>query len=155
MHRGGGRAVIAHYLSGSNRRNSTTDRAVPMPHAIKHVWRDIELEKMNPVISRKLIHLDRLMLAQVFLKAGAIVPAHEHHNEQGTYILEGCLRFWLDAHADAPGDEFVDIHAGEVLMIPGGVRHRALALEDTLDLDVFTPPRADWLAKTDDYLRGK
>jgi len=155
MYRRGGRAVIARYLSRSNRRHSTTDRAAPMPHAIKHVWSAIELEKMSPTISRKLIHLDRLMLAQVFLKAGAIVPAHEHHNEQGTYILEGWLRFWLGAHADAPGNEYVDVHAGEVLMIPGGVRHRAVALEDTLDLDVFTPPRADWLAKTDDYLRGK
>ncbi len=125
-----------------------------MPHAIKHIWNDVELEEMSPTISRKLIHLDRLMLGQVFLKTGAIVPAHEHHNEQGTYILSGCLRFWLGAHADAPGDEYVDIHAGEVLMIPGGVRHRAVALEDTLDLDVFTPPREDWLTKTDAYLRG-
>ena len=126
-----------------------------MPTAIKHQWNAIELEALSPTISRKLIHLDRLMLAQVFLKTGAIVPAHEHENEQGTYILEGCLRFWLGPHADAPGDEYVDIHAGEVLMIPGGVRHRAVALEDTLDLDVFTPPRADWLAKDDAYLRGK
>ena len=125
-----------------------------MPEAIKHVWNTIDLEEMSPTISRKLITLDRLMLAQVFLKTGAIVPAHEHHNEQGTYILSGCLRFWLGAHADAPGDEYVDIHAGEVLMIPGGVRHRALALEDTLDLDVFTPPREDWLTKNDAYLRG-
>jgi quercetin dioxygenase-like cupin family protein len=125
-----------------------------MPRAIKHIWNDIDLEEMSPTISRKLITLDRLMLAQVFLKTGAIVPAHEHHNEQGTYIVSGCLRFWLGAHADAPGDEYVDIHAGEVLMIPGGVRHRAEALEDTLDLDVFTPPREDWLTKNDAYLRG-
>jgi quercetin dioxygenase-like cupin family protein len=125
-----------------------------MPLAIKHIWNAIDLEEMSPTISRKLITLDRLMLAQVFLKTGAIVPAHEHHNEQGTYIVSGCLRFWLGAHADAPGDEYVDIHAGEVLMIPGGVRHRAVALEDTLDLDVFTPPREDWLTKNDAYLRG-
>ena len=125
-----------------------------MPEAIKHAWNAIELEQMSPQISRKLIHLDRLMLAQVFLKNGAVVPAHEHHNEQGTYIIEGCLRFWLGPHADAPGDEYVDIHAGEVLMIPGGLRHRAVALADTLDLDVFTPPREDWLTKNDAYLRG-
>lgn len=125
-----------------------------MPEAIKHAWNAIELEEMSSQISRKLIHLDRLMLAQVFLKNGAVVPAHEHHNEQGTYIIEGCLRFWLGPHADAPGDEYVDIHAGEVLMIPGGLRHRAVALADTLDLDVFTPPREDWLTKNDAYLRG-
>ncbi len=126
-----------------------------MADAVKSVWNDIPLEHLSPLITRKLVYNDRLMLAQVFLKAGAIVPAHEHHNEQGTYILEGCLRFWLGEHADAPGETYTDIHAGEVLMIPGGLRHRALALEDTLDLDVFTPPRQDWIDKTDDYLRSK
>ena len=126
-----------------------------MADAVKSVWNDIALEPLSPLISRKLIHNDRLMLAQVFLKAGALVPAHDHHNEQGTYILEGCLRFWLGEHADAPGDVYTDIHAGEVLMIPGGLRHRALALADTLDLDVFTPPRQDWIDKTDAYLRDK
>ena len=94
------------------------------------------------------------MLAQVFLKTGAIVR-RTNINEQGTYIVSGCLRFWLGAHAYAPGDEYVDIHAGEVLMIPGGVRHRAVALEDTLDLDVFTPPREDRLIlATTPGLRG-
>jgi len=125
-----------------------------MAEACKYVWNEVALEEIAPRFSRKLVHSDRLMLAQVFLKKGFIVPAHEHHNEQGTYILEGCLRFWLGSHADSPGDEFVDIHAGEVLMIPGGVRHRAEALEDTLDLDVFTPPRQDWLEKSDAYLRS-
>jgi len=126
-----------------------------MEQPTKFVWGEIDHEPLSPLLTRKLIHADRIMLAQVFLKTGCIVPAHEHHNEQATYILEGCLRFWLGVHADAPGDEFVDIHAGEVLLIPGGVRHRALALEDTLDLDVFTPPRQDWIDKTDDYLREK
>jgi quercetin dioxygenase-like cupin family protein len=126
-----------------------------MEQPTKYVWGEIDHERLSPLLTRKLVHADRLMLAQVFLKTGCIVPAHEHHNEQATYILEGCLRFWLGAHADAPGDEFVDIHAGEVLLIPGGVRHRALALADTLDLDVFTPPRQDWIDKTDDYLREK
>lgn len=125
-----------------------------MPDPEKYVWNDIELEEIAPLLSRKLLHNDRLMLAQVFLKTGCIVPAHDHHNEQATYILEGCLRFWLGTHADAPGDEYTDIHAGEVLLIPGGVRHRALALKDTLDLDLFTPPRQDWIDKTDAYLRG-
>ena len=126
-----------------------------MADAVKSVWNDTPLETLSSTISRKLVYNDRLMLAQVFLKAGAIVPAHEHHNEQGTYILEGCLRFWLGEHADAPGTVYTDIHAGEVLMIPGGVRHRAVALEDTLDLDVFAPPRQDWIDKDDAYLRDK
>lgn len=117
-------------------------------------WSNIPLEQLSPLISRKLIYNDRLMLAQVFLKTGALVPAHDHENEQATYILSGCLRFWLGEHADAPGDVYTDIRAGQVLLIPGGVRHRALALEETLDLDVFTPPRQDWIDKSDDYLRG-
>jgi quercetin dioxygenase-like cupin family protein len=125
-----------------------------MAEAKKYQWSAVELETINPLLTRKMLWNDKLMLAQVFLKKGCIVAAHQHDNEQGTYILEGCLRFWLGEHADAPGDEFVDIGAGEVLMIPGGVRHRAEALEDTLDLDVFNPPRADWINKTDAYLRN-
>ena len=120
----------------------------------KHVWKDVPLEEVTPLISRKLITADHTMVAQVFLKQGCIVPAHDHHNEQVTYILEGCLRFWIGEHADKPGDVYLDIHAGEVLLIPGGVRHRAEALEETLDLDVFNPPRQDWLDGTDAYLRS-
>jgi quercetin dioxygenase-like cupin family protein len=116
-------------------------------------WDAIPMEQLNPLISRKLITSDRQMLAQVFLKAGAIVPAHDHLNEQFTYILSGKLRFWLGAHADAPGDEYVDVGAGEVLVIPAHLRHRAEALEDTLDVDIFNPPRADWLDGSDQYLR--
>ena len=120
----------------------------------KHVWKDVPLEEVTPLISRKLITADHTMVAHVFLKKGCIVPAHDHHNEQVTYILDGCLRFWIGEHADQPGDVYMDIHAGEVLLIPGGVRHRAEALEETLDLDVFNPPRQDWLDGTDAYLRS-
>lgn len=87
------------------------------------------------------------MIAHVYLAKGAIVPEHAHENEQITYILEGKLRFTL-------GDETVDVGAGEVLTIPPDVPHAAEALEDTLDVDVFTPPREDWLAGTDLYLRS-
>lgn len=126
-----------------------------MSEAVKHAWQDVPLEKISDALTRKVVHADRLMLAQVFLETGCVVPAHEHHNDQATYILEGCLRFWLGEDADHPGDRFVDVRAGEVLMIPGGLRHRAEALERTLDLDVFTPPREDWLTGTDRYLREK
>ncbi len=119
----------------------------------KLAWADIPMERLTPSIGRKLIHSDRQMLAQVFLAKGAVVPAHDHHNEQFTYILSGTLRFWLGAHADAPGDEYVDVGAGEVLVIPPHVRHRAEALEDTLDVDIFNPPREDWLDGSDRYLR--
>lgn len=125
-----------------------------MSTVTKHAWKDVKLETLSPLLSRKLVTADHTMVAQVFLKTGCVVPAHEHHNEQVTYILEGCLRFWIGEHADAPGDTYMDIHAGEVLLIPGGIRHRAEALEDTLDLDVFNPPRQDWLDGSDAYLRG-
>lgn len=120
----------------------------------KHAWEDVKLEQLNPLISRQLITSERMMLAHVHLKKGAIVPAHDHHNEQFTYILSGVLRFWIGEHADAPGDVYTDVRAGEVLVIPSMVRHRAEALEDTLDVDVFDPPRQDWLDGSDAYLRN-
>ena len=93
-------------------------------------------------------------MAHVILKKGAIVPAHDHINEQFTYVLSGVLRFWIGEHADSPGDTFIDVKAGDVLVIPSMVRHRAEALEDTLDMDVFNPPRQDWLDGSDAYLRS-
>ena len=120
----------------------------------KVAWEDVKLEELNPLISRRLIYSEAQMLAHVVLKKGAIVPAHDHINEQFTYILSGSLRFWIGAHADAPGDTYIDVKAGDVLVIPSMVRHRAEALEDTLDMDIFNPPRQDWLDGTDNYLRA-
>ena len=114
-------------------------------------WTDLPLEEVSPTISRKLVTGDRMMLAHVYLKKGALVPKHNHENEQITYILEGALHFRL---GDDLSEE-VTVRAGEVLHIPSNVPHEATALENTLDVDVFSPPRADWLNKTDAYLRGK
>ena len=88
-----------------------------------------------------------MMIAHVYLAKGAIVPEHSHHNEQITYILEGRLRFFFP-------DETIDVGAGEVLTIPAHLPHKAEALEDTLDVDVFHPPREDWLDGSDAYLRA-
>ncbi len=126
----------------------------PIADPRKFTWDAMPIEEMNPLIGRRLIWSERMMLAHVYLKKGAIVPAHDHHNEQFTYVISGVLRFWLGAHADAPGDVYTDIGAGEVLVIPPNLRHRAEALEDTLDVDVFNPPRQDWIDKDDGYLRG-
>lgn len=103
---------------------------------------------MTDVIDRRFVTADRIMLAQVFLKKGAIVQTHTHESEQVTYIIDGALRLWL-------GDDEKEftVRAGEVLTIPSNLPHRAEALEDTLDVDVFSPPRQDWLDRTDDYLR--
>ena len=116
-----------------------------------HRWADIPKERLSDVLDRKLITGDRMMLAHVYLKKGAVVPRHSHENEQITYILEGGLRFWIGADES----EVIDVLAGEVLHIPSNVPHKAEALEDTLDVDIFSPPRRDWLDKTDDYLRQK
>jgi len=114
---------------------------------LKHLaWKDVQRENLNPLIDREMVWGEKVMLARVLLKKGGHVPLHHHHNEQVTYILEGALKFAID------GKELV-VHAGEVLCIPPNMPHEAWALEDTVDLDVFTPPREDWLNKTDDYLR--
>lgn len=110
-------------------------------------WDDQEWEPVTDLLRRRLITGERAMLAQVFLDRGAIVPRHAHENEQFTYILEGALRFWLGEE----GQREVIVRAGEVLHIPSHVPHKAEALEDTLDLDVFCPPRQDWLDGTDTY----
>ena len=114
-------------------------------------WNEMPKEKVSDMLDRRLVTGDRIMLAHVYLKKGCIVPQHKHENEQITYILEGALRFWIGENRE---QELV-VSAGEVLHIPSNVPHEALALEDTLDVDVFSPPRADWLNKTDDYLRRK
>jgi quercetin dioxygenase-like cupin family protein len=109
----------------------------------------MELEQVGPKLDRRLITGERMMLAHVYLKRGCVVPRHQHHNEQFTYILEGVLRFWIGESES----EVIDVRAGEVLHIPSMVFHKAEAMEDTLDVDVFSPPREDWLNRTDDYLR--
>jgi quercetin dioxygenase-like cupin family protein len=109
-------------------------------------WESVPLEVMSDMISRKVIHGDRAMVAQVFLKKDAVVPEHRHDSEQITYILEGALKFQLE------GREVI-VRKGEVLTIPSNVPHRAVALEDTLDLDIFSPIREDWLSRNDGYLR--
>ena len=109
-------------------------------------WDSVPLETMSEVISRKVIAGDKAMVAQVFLKKDAVVPEHHHESEQITYILDGALKFELEGKT-------VVVRKGEVLHIPSNVPHRAVALEDTLDLDIFSPIRTDWLTKNDAYLR--
>jgi quercetin dioxygenase-like cupin family protein len=112
-------------------------------------WDQLSREEVSESLSRRLITGDQLMLAHVYLKKGCVVPRHSHVNEQFTYILEGALRF----HVGDDGAEEIVVRAGEVLHLPSNVPHEAYALEDTVDVDVFHPPREDWLQKTDSYLR--
>jgi quercetin dioxygenase-like cupin family protein len=134
------RATKRHKLKNTVRRSAGSP-------ALKYLsWSDVLLEQMNPLLQRQLIVGHEVMLARVLLKKGCIVPLHSHENEQLSYILEGALKFWID------GKEIV-VYPGEVLTIPPHMPHKAEALEDTVDLDIFHPPRADWLNKTDAYLR--
>lgn len=111
-------------------------------------WDEVRTEVLNEKIARKIITGEKAMVAQVFLAKGAVVPAHRHESEQLTYILEGALEFEID------GKTLV-VAKGQVLSIPSNVEHKAVALEDTLDLDIFSPIRTDWLTGDDAYLRGK
>jgi quercetin dioxygenase-like cupin family protein len=113
-------------------------------------WDDLPRETLNSHIDRRLITGTNMMIAHVYLKKGGVVPVHSHHNEQLSYVLEGALRFLLGAQQD----EEVIVRAGEVLTVPPHLPHSAEALEDTLDVDIFNPPRQDWLDGSDQYLRG-
>ena len=120
--------------------------------AVRHFrWTDVPEERVTDSISRKLITGDGMMIAQVFLKKDAIVPQHSHHNEQITYIISGALHFYIGADRA----QEVIVRAGEVLHLPSNVPHEARALEDTVDVDVFNPPRQDWLDGTDSYFHTK
>jgi len=137
----------------ASRKTMKTVKRVPKKSVrkgeLKYIpWNTVELENLNALLQRQLVVGQDIMLARVLMKKGCIVPLHSHHNEQVTYILEGALKFWID------GKEIV-VNAGEVLTIPRNMPHKAEALADTVDLDVFNPPRADWLNKNDDYLRSE
>jgi quercetin dioxygenase-like cupin family protein len=137
----------------ASRKTMKTVKRVPKKSVrkgeLKYIpWNTVELENLNALLQRQLVVGQDIMVARVLMKKGCIVPLHSHHNEQVTYILEGALKFWID------GKEIV-VNAGEVLTIPRNMPHKAEALADTVDLDVFNPPRADWLNKNDDYLRSE
>src|ERR1700704_3640383 len=103
-----------------------------------HRWDEIALEKVTEMLSRKIVSGEREMLAQVYLKRGCLVPMHSHESEQMTYVLQGALRFLIN------GEE-ITVREGEVLHIPSGIEHQAEAIDDTFELDVFSPIRQDWL----------
>ena len=132
----------------SRAKRAVTKHAASAATLQYNAWSSIPLEDVNPLFQRQFVVGQEIMLARVLLKKGCIVPEHSHHNEQLTYILEGALKFWID------GKEII-VNAGETLCIPSNLPHKAEALSDTVDLDVFAPPRADWISKTDHYLRGR
>jgi quercetin dioxygenase-like cupin family protein len=129
--------------SRKNRKASKTGRR---GQAKRHVWTKVELETLNPLLQRQLVTGSKVMLARILLKKGCVVPLHSHHNEQLSYVLEGALRFTI-------GGKDTVVRSGEVLTIPPHLPHLVKALRDTVSLDIFHPPRMDWIHKTDAYLR--
>jgi quercetin dioxygenase-like cupin family protein len=111
-----------------------------------HRWNDIAPEQLNPLLTRQFITGDQAMISRIVLKQGCVVPTHAHSNEQLAFILDGALRFNLDG-------EVFEVRSGEVLVIPSNVPHSAEALEDTINFDIFAPPRQDWIDGDDAYLR--
>ena len=109
-------------------------------------WESVRKEVMNEKLWRKVICGDKAMVAQIFLAKDCVVPVHQHESEQFSYVVEGALKFQLD------GMEII-VRVGDVLLIPSNVPHKAVALEDTLDIDIFSPIREDWMTGKDDYLR--
>jgi len=147
------RKISSRKKAGTSKPHSRGQRAVTK-HAARKTelqyipWHTVPLEDLNPLLQRQFVVGQEIMVARVLLKKGCVVPEHSHQNEQLTYILDGSLKFWID------GKEIV-VHSGEVLCIPANMPHKAEALEDTVDLDVFNPPRMDWINRTDRYLRGE
>jgi quercetin dioxygenase-like cupin family protein len=130
--------------------NTTAAKNSVEAGSAKHYrWEELPAEELKDGLTRRLITSDRMMIAHVYFKKGIEVPRHSHENEQITYILEGALQL----HLGENGERELIVRAGEVLVIPSYLPHSAVALEDTLDVDVFNPPRQDWLAGTDAYLR--
>jgi quercetin dioxygenase-like cupin family protein len=121
------------------------------PPAVLHSWDEVPQEALTALIARRIITGERMMISQLELEAGAVVPTHAHENEQITHVLAGRMRFWLGSDES----QVVEIGAGEVLVIPPHLPHRVLVLERTLDVDIFCPPRQDWLDGTDSYLRDQ
>lgn len=128
--------------------SGTVSRRRP-PTKLRHLaWDQVEREVLTPLFERQLIVGQEIMLARILLRKGCVVPMHSHENEQLSTIIEGALKFLVDRKE-------IVVRGGEVLTIPPNMAHEAIALEDTLGIDVFCPPRADWLNKTDSYLRKK
>ena len=126
------------------------DAAAAPPQARKYAWKDVPAEQLNPSMLRRVVHGDRVLVADMQFKSGFVVPLHQHVNEQVTLVKSGVIRFRLGADRS----QVIDVHPGEVLIIPSNVPHEAEMIGDVEEMDVFTPLREDWLNGTDAYLRG-
>ncbi len=125
------------------------DTAASPQAARKYAWSEVPAEQLNPSMLRRMVHGDRILVADMQFKNGFVVPLHHHVNEQVTLVKAGLIRFRLGADRS----QVIDVHPGEVLIIPSNVPHEAEMIGDVEEMDVFTPLREDWISGTDDYLR--
>ncbi len=119
-----------------------------MPASTHHRWKDIEPEQMNPLVTRQYVVGSNTMLARIVLGKGAHVPEHRHRHEQISHVVEGALDFLMEGNR-------ITVRAGEILCIPPHMPHEVWALEDSVALDIFNPPREDWIQGDDAYLRAQ
>ena len=112
-------------------------------------WDEVPEEQVNPSMTRKMIYGEKVMIAKMTFKDGFLVPLHKHENEQISEVISGTIRFWFGANKE----QVIDLHAGESIVIPGNLPHAALMIGDVVAMDVFSPPRQDWIEGTDDYLK--
>lgn len=112
-------------------------------------WKDVPVEQVNPKMKRSFIHGEKVMIARMEFEDGFTVPWHSHHNEQITEVSQGTLRFWFDDNEET----WVDLSAGDFIVIPAHRRHKALMIGTVIETDTFAPPREDWIDGSDAYLR--
>jgi quercetin dioxygenase-like cupin family protein len=112
-------------------------------------WDEIPVEEVNPSMTRKIVSGEKLMIARMKFKDGFVVPLHHHVHEQVSQIISGQMRFWFGENKE----QTMDLYAGDVVVIPSNLPHEALTIGEVEAVDTWSPPRQDWLDKTDDYLR--
>jgi len=112
-------------------------------------WDEVPIEQVNPSMERKIVWGEKLMIAKLKFKDGFVVPLHYHVHEQVTQVIAGKMRFWLGENKE----QVIDLEAGDVLVIPSNLPHEALMIGEVEEIDTWSPPRQDWLDKSDDYLR--
>lgn len=135
-------------MKKSNKKNAGI-----IPHIFDHYktlptfyeFENMPVEVLNNKISRQYIYSGQSMLVKWYFKKGAHVPLHHHVNEQITWITKGSCRVY------SQGKEFI-VAAGEVIIFPPHVPHEFFALEETIDIDFFTPVREDWITQSASYL---
>ena len=114
-------------------------------------WATIPREELNPKAVRQVVHTERMTIARLLLRQGAVVAMHHHENEQVTMLKSGVLRFVFGGSEE--GREVI-VREGDVLQIPPNLPHMVEALEDSMATDLFSPRREDWIRGDDAYLRN-